>query len=99
MIWEVGVLLAGIGVLILCICAGIMLRDFGMTMKSLTRISLDKKGEIESILDHSASITENLDTITENAAKVTSVVTIATEIIKAVKERKNEQKDFEEGEN
>lgn len=99
MIWEVGVLLGGIGVLILCICGGIMLRDFGMTMKSLTRISLDKKGEIEAILDNTASITDNLDTITENAAKVTSVVTIATEIVKAVKEKRSEQSNFEEGEN
>lgn len=76
-----------------------MLRDFGVTIRSLTRISVDKKGEIESILDHSAAITENLDTITENAAKVTSVVTIATEVIKAVKERQSEKKEYEEGEN
>lgn len=99
MIWEVGVLLAGIGVLFFGICGGIMLRDFGVTIRSLTRISVDKKGEIESILDHSAAITENLDTITENAAKVTSVVTIATEVIKAVKERQSEKKEYEEGEN
>lgn len=98
MIWEVGILLAGIGVLILCICAGIMLRDFGMTLKSITRISLDKKGEIENIIENSASITENIDTITQNAAKVTSVVTIVTEVMKVMKEKRNDQKEWEEGE-
>jgi len=98
MIWEVGILLGGIGVLILCICAGIMLRDFGMTMKSLTRISLDKKGEIESIIDNSASITENVDTITANAAKVTSIVTIVAEVMRIMKEKNNNQKEREEGE-
>lgn len=98
MIWEVGILLGGIGVLILCICAGIMLRDFGMTIKSLTRISLDKKGEIESIIDNSASITENVDTITANAAKVTSIVTIVAEVMRVMKEKNNNQKEREEGE-
>jgi len=98
MIWEVGILLGGIGVLILCICAGMMLRDIGMTMKSVTRISLNKKGEIESIIDNSASITEHVDTITANAAKVTSIVTIATEVIRVIKEKHGEQKEREEGE-
>ena len=98
MIWEVGILLGGIGVLILCICAGMMLRDAGMTLKSVTRISLEKKGEIESIIDHSAAITENIDTITNNAAKVTSVVSIATEVAKAVWNKNAYKEESEEGE-
>ncbi|MGB5823600.1 MAG: DUF948 domain-containing protein [Proteocatella sp.] len=98
MIWEVGILLAGIGILILCICAGMMLRDIGMTMKSVTRISLDKKGEIESIIENSASITGNIDTITQNAAKVTSIVTILTEVMRVMKEKRSDHKEQEEGE-
>ena len=43
MIWEVGILLGGIGVIILCICAGMMIRDEGMTLKIVTRISIEKK--------------------------------------------------------
>lgn len=100
MIWEIGVLLAGIGFLILCIFAAVTIRDFGATAKRFERVMLDKNGEILTIIDNSASISENVDTITENAAKATNIVNVATSVFQAVKakhaqeesgENKNEQ--------
>lgn len=96
MIWEIGILLAGIGVLILCIFAATMLRDFGSAAKDLSRIIVQKNGEIDQIITHSANITGNIDTITENAAKVTSIVTVATAVIKAMKEKNHEDKQNDE---
>lgn len=96
MIWEIGVLLAGIGVLILCIFTAVTIRDFGATAKRFERVMLDKNGEIQTIIDNSASISGNVDTITENAAKATNIVNVATSVFQAVRGIHNQEESGEQ---
>ena len=79
-VWQMGVLLAGIGFLILCIFAATTIRDVGSAIKRVERIITDKNGEIESIIEKSVSITESVDGITSNINKATNVVGIVSSI-------------------
>lgn len=80
MIWEVGVLLMGVGILILCIFTATTIRDLGGTIKRIERILADKNGEIETIINKSASITNSVDGIVTNVNKATNVVGIVTAV-------------------
>ncbi|MDO5095392.1 MAG: hypothetical protein Q4D65_02430 [Peptostreptococcaceae bacterium] len=76
MIWEVGILLIGIGILILCIFTATTIRDIGASIKRIDRILTDKDGEIETIINNAASISTEVDGIVANVNKVTNVAGI-----------------------
>ena len=48
--WEIGVLLAGIGFLILCIFGAVTLRDFGYAAKRISHILDENEKSIKEIL-------------------------------------------------
>ncbi|MDO5061607.1 MAG: DUF948 domain-containing protein [Peptostreptococcaceae bacterium] len=73
-IWEVGILLMGIGVLILCIFAATTIRDLGATFKRIDRMLTDHNGQIETIITNAANISTEVDGIATNVNKATDVV-------------------------
>lgn len=94
-VWQMGVLLAGIGVLILCIFAATTIRDLGSAIKRIERILTDKNGEIEHIINNSASITDSVDGIAANINKATNVVGIVSSISSGIAHRFSKDKDEE----
>lgn len=80
MIWEVGILLIGIGILILCIFAATTIRDVGASIKRIDRILTDKNGEIETLINNAASISTEVDGIVSNVNKVTDVVGMVSSV-------------------
>lgn len=86
-IWQMGVLLAGIGVLILCIFAATTIRDLGSAIKRFERILMDKNAEIETIIENSASITDSVDGITSNISKATNIVGIVSSVSSHIVDR------------
>lgn len=95
-VWQMGVLLAGIGVLILCIFAATAIRDLGSAIKRLERILLDKNGEIETIIEKSAAITDNVDGITSNINRATDVVGIVSSLSSGIVDKFTGKKDTDE---
>ena len=95
-VWQMGVLLAGIGVLILCIFAATAIRDLGSAIKRLERILLDKNGEIETIIEKSAAITDNVDGITSNINRATDVVGIVSSLSSGIVDKFTSKKDTDE---
>lgn len=73
-IWEVGILLMGIGVLILCIFVATTIRDLGSTFKRIDRMLTDHNGQIETIITNAANISTEVDGIATNVNKATDVV-------------------------
>lgn len=97
MIWEVGILLIGIGILILCIFTATTIRDIGASIKRIDRILTDKDGEIETIIDNAASISTEVDGIVANVNKVTNVAGIVGSVssgIASIFKKDNETNDF-----
>lgn len=86
-VWQMGILLAGIGFLILCIFAATTLRDLGSTMRRIERIIADKNGEIESIIEKSVSITDSVDVIAGNVSKATNVVGVVSSLSSGLVDR------------
>ncbi|MDO4710731.1 MAG: DUF948 domain-containing protein [Peptostreptococcaceae bacterium] len=72
-IWELGILLMGIGVLILCIFAATTIRDLGATFKKIDRMLTDRNGEIDTIITNAASISTEVEGIAQNVNKVTDI--------------------------
>ena len=95
-VWQMGVLLAGIGVLILCIFAATANRELGSAIKRLERILLDKNGEIETIIEKSAAITDNVDGITSNINRATDVVGIVSSLSSGIVDKFTGKKDTDE---
>ena len=50
--WEIGVLLAGIGFLILCIFGAVTLRDFGYAAKRISHILDENEKSIKEITEY-----------------------------------------------
>lgn len=97
MIWEVGILLIGIGILILCIFTATTIRDVGASIKRIDRILTDKDGEIETIINNAASISTEVDGIVANVNKVTNVAGIVGSVssgIASIFKKDNEADDF-----
>ncbi len=86
-VWQMGVLLAGIGILILCIFAATTIRDVGSAIKRIERILADKNGEIEAIINNSASITDSVDGIASNINKATNIVGIVSSVSSHIADR------------
>ncbi len=97
MIWEVGILLIGIGILILCIFTATTIRDVGASIKRIDRILTDKDGEIQTIINNAASISTEVDGIVANVNKVTNVAGIVGSVssgIASIFKKDNETDDF-----
>ena len=63
--WEIGVLLAGIGFLILCIFGAVTLRDFGYAAKRISHILDENEKSIKEITDS----VDNVFTTSEKVIK------------------------------
>ncbi len=92
-VWEIGILLMGIGVLILCIFAATTVRDLGASIKRIDRMLTDKNGEIETIINNTASITTEVEGITANINKVTDVVGIVSSVSSGIASRFKKDQD------
>lgn len=90
MIWEVGILLMGVGVLILCIFAATTVRDLGASIKRIDRILTDKNGEIQTIITNAAEISTEVSGITANVNKATNIVGIVSSVAGIINKKKNQ---------
>ena len=95
-LWEVGILLMGIGVLILCIFAATTVRDLGASIKRIDRMLTDKNGQIETIIDNAASISTDVEGIMANINKVTDVVGFVSSVSSGIVSRFRKDQDEEE---
>ena len=86
-VWQIGVHLAGIGFLILCIFAATTVRDVGGAIKRMERILTDKNAEIESIIENSVSITNSVDGIASNVNKATNIVGLVASVSSHIADR------------
>lgn len=91
MLWEVGILLMGIGVLILCIFAATTIRDLGATFKRIDRMLTDKNGEIETIITNTANITTEVDGIASNVNRFTDISGIVESVSNIFKKEETTQ--------
>lgn len=73
--WEIGVLLAGIGFLILCIFGAVTLRDFGYAAKRISHILDENEKSIKEITDSVADITDSVDNVFATSEKVIKALT------------------------
>lgn len=73
--WEIGVLLAGIGFLILCIFGAVTLRDFAYTAKKINQILEDNEKSIKEITGSVAEITDSVDNVFATSEKVIKALT------------------------
>lgn len=80
MIWEIGILLMGIGVLILCIFAATTIRDAGSAIKNTERILIDKKNELEIMIDSTSKIMQDVEVITNRVNNLTDLSAIANSV-------------------
>lgn len=80
MIWEIGVLLMGIGVLILCIFAATTIRDAGSAIKNTERILIDKKNELETMIDSTSKIMQDVEVITNRVNNLTDISNITNAV-------------------
>ncbi|MGL5439313.1 MAG: hypothetical protein ACRDA4_02875 [Filifactoraceae bacterium] len=85
-IWEMGIFLSGIGVLILCIFTATTIRDFGILAKKLDKMIDDNEEELKVISRSTAGIVESLDSISSRVDKIFGVLT-AFEQLKSVFKR------------
>lgn len=86
-IWEIGILLAGIGLLILCIFTGVTIRDFGILAKKLDKIIDANEEEIKMISKSTAGIANSIDSISARVDKIFGLLT-AFEQLKSLLSRK-----------
>lgn len=92
-IWEMGIFLAGIGLLILCIFTAVTIRDFGVLAKKLDKVIDENEDEIKMISKSAAGIAGNLDSISTRVEKVVSILTAFEQLKSVLTRKKNVNKD------
>lgn len=93
-IWEIGVLLAGIGFLILCIFAAVSLRDFGVLARRMERMIEESEEDIRSISQAVAGISENVEIVSARVEKVVTLVTTFEQLKALFKKNKTDEEDI-----
>ena len=88
--WEVGILLMGIGVLILCIFAATTIRDAGSAIKNTERILIDKKNELEMMIDSTSKIMQDVEVITNRVNNLTNLSGIVSTVSGIFKKDNND---------
>ncbi len=89
--WEVGILLIGIGVLILCIFLAVTVRDLGVTLKNFNQILTENEKYISEIAENTAGITGSVDNVMSASEKIVKALATFGAIKSAAGGRKKKQ--------
>lgn len=94
MLWEVGVLLMGIGVLILCIFAATTIRDAGSAIKNAEKLLIDKRNELEMMIDSTSKIMQDVEVMTNRVNNLTNISNIVS-TVSGIFKKNEEDLDFD----
>lgn len=75
-IWEVGILIMGIGILILCIYLGSTLKELALLLRRINDILIENQSEIKILLTNITGITTDVTGIMSNVRKLFNVAKI-----------------------
>lgn len=73
--WEIGVLLIGIGVLIVCIFLATTIKDLGLTLKKVNQMLDENERSIHDIMNNAANITGSVDDVVSTSQKAVKALT------------------------
>lgn len=75
-VWEIGILLIGIGILFACVYLGLLLKQAADTMKKIDYIVLRNEREIEDILYSARNLLETADDVSYSLSNFSLISTI-----------------------
>lgn len=73
--WEIGVLLMGIGILIVCIFLATTIKDLGLTLKKVNQMLDENERSIHDIINNAANITGSVDSVVSTSQKAVKALT------------------------
>ncbi len=91
-IWELGIVMIGIGFLIVCIYLSFTIKSVDNTVKKVELLVDDNIREIGQIIGSVAGITTSIDTIVGGATKIVGLVSGA-KIISSIGKNKDSRRD------
>ena len=91
-IWELGIVMRGLGFLIVCINLAFTIKNVDNTVKKVELLVDDNLSEIGQIIGSVAGITTSVDTIVGSATKIVGLVSSA-KIISSLGKNKDSRRD------
>lgn len=91
-IWEIGVVLIGIGFLVVCINLAFTIKDVDATVKKIELIVDENVREIGDIIGNVAGITSSVDTLIGGATRIVGIVS-GTKILTSLGKNKDSRRD------